>query len=129
MNNQGKVVPRGGSIWTRRVIPVACATLAILAAVLLVAPGLYFLGVAALLYGFLNLSSGIRFGPPTASDLANDARNAAELAGMYREAIVMIGLGAVIIVTSLLVIRVGARRSRSKAPGSAITSSGGWSAE
>jgi hypothetical protein len=121
MNHQGKVVPRGGSIWKWRAIRVACASLAILAGVFLVAPGLYLLGLSVLLGGVLDVFSGIRFGPPTPSDVANDARNAAEVAGMSREAIGLIGLGVVIIAMSL----VGARWSRSRARDAAIRSPGG----
>jgi hypothetical protein len=132
MSEPLKAVPSGRSTWTRRLIRWACAILAILAAVFLVAPGIYLLGISLLLDGFLNVTSGIRVGPPsppTPLERANDARNAAELAGMSREAIAMIGIGAFIIATSLLARRYFARRPPSEACDAAKPSSGDRSLE
>jgi hypothetical protein len=120
MNDQGKVVPRGGSIEIWCALRVACVILAILAGAFLVAPGLYLLGLSVLLGGVLDVFRGIRFGPPTPSDVANDARNAVEVAGMSREAIGLLGLGVVIVAISL----VGARWARSGARGAATDQAG-----
>jgi hypothetical protein len=85
---------------------MACAALAILAAAWLLVESLFVLGVSVLVGGFLDATRGLMFWPstprpPTPSELANDARNAAETARGYREGITMIGTGAVLLVTSL----------------------------
>src|SRR5689334_2645392 len=105
MIRKGEADPQGVAIRTGRVIRVACAILAILSAALLVAPGLYILGISALLGVFHDVTGRIRSGPPTPLELANDARNAADLTAMYRQSIAMIGLGAVVILTCLVVAR------------------------
>lgn len=115
MNKPAKVALRGGSPWIRRLI-LACTALALLAAAWLLAWGLFLLGSSALVGGFLDATRGLTFWPATPRpatplELANDARNAAELAGMYREGITMTAAGVVLLVSSLWIIR-GVRRRR-----------------
>src|SRR5690348_4261536 len=82
-----------------RIIRAACLVIAVLSVVVLVAPGLYLLGLWVVLSGFREVLGGFRLGPPsppTATEIANEARNAAELAGMFRQSVTMIGIGVVV---------------------------------
>lgn len=92
----------------------AFAAVAFVAAAWLLVWGLFVFAAATLGGWYLDASSGWSFWPekprpPTPSELANRAFNAAEVARAARQGITMIGLGAVLLVTSLLAIRTTRR--------------------
>ena len=112
MSDGVRDVPRDHLGVAGRIIRAACLLIAILSGVLLVAPGLYWLGLWVVLSGFREVMRNFRLGPPsppTATEIANEARNAAEMAGMFRQSVAMIGMG----VAALLICGVVSRGARS----------------
>jgi hypothetical protein len=113
MNTPRNVPPRQNPTLLRHLI-TTLAALALVAAAWLLVWGLFVLAAAALGGWYLDASSGWTFWPekprpPTPSELANKALNTAEVARAARQGITMIGLGAVLLVTSLLAISAARR--------------------